>query len=193
MLEAERGPVALGLGEVLAVLEGLAPRDSAAVGLALTVLLALRVEVGEGGSVPEPVEEREGVVEGDAPGERVGVGDRGGLGEAETVLVPVPVPVALGLREVEALFEGLAPCEREAVGLALTVLLALRVDEGVDTGVSAAVEDREEDTDEEAPGERVDVGVEGGEEDAESVLHAVPVPVELLLSETDAEVEGLAP
>jgi hypothetical protein len=81
---------------------------------------------------------------------------------------------------------------REAVGLALTVVLALRVDEGVDTGVSASVEDREEDTDSEAPGDRVDEG-EMGLGEAERAPEAVPVPVALVLKETEAEVEGLAP
>ncbi len=44
--------------------------------------------------------------------------------------------VALPEREVEALLEGLAPRDKDAVGEELTVLLALRVVEGVAPGVS---------------------------------------------------------
>jgi len=100
-------------GEVLAVMLGLAPHVSEAVGEADCVELAESVEVGVAAAVPVPVPVAEGVGEG----------------------VGVDVGVALLESEVLAVMLGDTPELREAVGEADTVKLPL----SVEVGVSAAV------------------------------------------------------
>ena len=92
-----------------AVLLGLAPLLRGAVLLALTVELELTVEEGVLAALPEPEPEPVAVPEG--------------------VRVGGAVELPEGLVEPELL--GLEPTEREAEALALTVLEALRVLEGV--------------------------------------------------------------
>ena len=101
----------LSLPEALleAVLLGLAPSVRDAVALELTVLLPLTVLEGVGAAVPVP--------------EELGVGVGEGLGLTGGVLLP----------EKDMLLEALAlaPAEREAVALLLSVLLRLLLGEPV--------------------------------------------------------------
>jgi hypothetical protein len=102
-------PVPLLEGEVL----GLAPRDREAVADALTVELTLRVVEGVAPALPVPLLLPDCVGEGDS----------------------VTGGVALPEREMEALKEGLAAKDREAVGELLKEALRLRVLEGVEAPV----------------------------------------------------------
>ena len=95
------------------MVEGEAPTEREAVGEALTVLLEESVDEGVGAAVPVP--------------ETVGVGDRVALG--------VGCGVPLLDCELLPVMEGEAPTERDAVGEALTVLLAESVEEGVGAAV----------------------------------------------------------
>jgi hypothetical protein len=108
VLEVEQG-VPGAVGEQLGVADGLAPTVKLCVGLALTVEEALVVEEGVGCGVA------------------VGVA----LGVAVGVPVCVSLEVVLPLSDTEAVLEGLAPAVRLAVCSALTVLLELRLGEGV--------------------------------------------------------------
>ena len=103
--------------ESLPVLEGDAPAVIEAVGDSEAVPLPLNVEVGVPDEVPEP--------------DDVGV------------LVAVPVGERLkGEAELDALglLEGEAPEERDDVGLAVTVVLALTVEDAVEDPVPLPVE-----------------------------------------------------
>ena len=104
--EGVAGGVALLLMLALPELEGDTPRVSEAVADTLTVLLPLRVEVGDTEGVPEP----EGV--------------------ALPVGVPVPLGEAVSVEESEMLpvVEALAPGVRGGVCEALVVLLLLTVE-----------------------------------------------------------------
>lgn len=96
-----------------AVLLGLAPIVNDAVALELSVELPLTVLEGVGAAVPEP--------------EELGVGVAVGLGDTGGVLLPERDWV------LEAL--ALAPTEREAVALLLTLLLKLLLGEAVTLAV----------------------------------------------------------
>ena len=96
-----------------AELLGLAPLVRDAVGLPLVVELALRVEEGVGAAVPVLLL----------------------LGVPVAVGLPVAAGVELPEREAVLVVEALAPGDRLAVALPLTVDLALCVLEGVGTGV----------------------------------------------------------
>jgi hypothetical protein len=104
-----REGVAVLLKDADPVLLADAPFVTDDVGVIVAVVEPLRVDEGVGGGVPVP----------DPVGEEVGV----------PVLVTLGVPVPLS--ELEPVLEADTPAVREGVGDALTVLLALMVEEGV--------------------------------------------------------------
>ncbi len=117
--------VALLLSEVVPVLEALAPGVSEGVGEALTVVLPLTVEEGEGDGVPVPlcVDVPEGVPE--CVGGAVGVGDG------------VPVSLCVGDGEKLTVEEGVGGgvpvllCVGELVADAVRVVVVVAVPESV--------------------------------------------------------------
>lgn len=104
---------ALSRGDLLGVMEGVAPKESVAVGVAVTVELELRVLVGVGEGVSLPVFEEVGL--------GVGEGVEEGVGLLE--------------RELLGVLEGEAPTVRDAVRVTDSVLLPVSVVEGVEVGV----------------------------------------------------------
>ena len=150
----EKDGVGEELKDTLAVFEGLAPCEREAVGEKDTVELADSVVdgVNEAVPVPEPV------------GDDVDVG------------VGVDIEVTLPLNEILAVFEGLAPCVREAVGEKEIVELADSVVDGVNDGVP--VPELREDV-----AQAVDIGV----------TPLVIVGVGETVAERDTVVEGLDP
>jgi hypothetical protein len=108
------GPAeALPLSDVLPVLEGEAPRLSAAVGDRVAVELALAVEDGVGAGVLVPV----------------------AVADPVAVCEVVGAAVVLLLKDVLALLEGLAPGLSDDVWDSVTVELALAVEDSVGAGV----------------------------------------------------------
>ena len=121
--------------------------------------VAVPVAEGVGGGVTLPERDVVLVVEGDAPWDRVAVGDavmvalavvvEEGVGPGEGVAVPVSVPVALpvgvcvpegvALFDTEPVAEGGAPAGSDGAGVALVVPRPLSVAEGVGCGVPVGV------------------------------------------------------
>jgi hypothetical protein len=149
----------VGLADEVRVVEGDEPVDSDAVGVPVPEVVAVPVVVVVGGAVALPDCVPVLVAEGDAPRVNEAVGDTlvvvealtvdEGVADAVSVPDPVVVPVALlvgvcegvadPLREVEPVLLADAPVEREAVGEALSVLLAEVVEEGVGAAVAVPV------------------------------------------------------
>lgn len=109
--------LAVGLPEPVGVADGDAPLDSVAVGLALDVAVGDTLALVVAESETEGV--CEGVIDGDAPVLKLAVGVAVPDGVAETLELRVPVPV--GDPDAVGVTLGLAPRESELVGVGVGV------------------------------------------------------------------------